>query len=89
MSDREQLLELSSRFWSWRAGQQPRSGDDIPRIERPAGWVPRWSKDDVQRYREEIAAFESALARVFTFDEIDHQVARSEWVDKVLLRLSL
>ena len=89
MSDREQLLELSSRFWSWRAGQQPRSGDDIPRIERPAGWVPRWSKDDVQRYREEIADFESALAEVFTFDEIDHQIARSEWVDKVLLHSAL
>ena len=56
----ERVQQLGSDFWSWRATQQPRSRDDIPRIERPAGWLPEWSAVAVARYREQLAAFDVA-----------------------------
>ena len=42
-----ELEALAAEFWTWRAAQQPRSRDDIPRIDRPAGWVPDFSADAV------------------------------------------
>jgi hypothetical protein len=53
--------ELGRDFWTWRANEQPRSHDDIPRITRPAGWLPRWSAEDVERYRADVAGFEGRL----------------------------
>ena len=41
------LDDLARDFWTWRAATQPSSGDDIPRIERPAGWLPDWSRDAI------------------------------------------
>jgi hypothetical protein len=52
------LRDLSERFWVWRAANQPASGDDIPRIERPRGWVPDWSVAAVAARRKSLAAFE-------------------------------
>jgi hypothetical protein len=52
------LADLGRDFWAWRAVHQPLSGDDIPRIERPAGWVPDWSKATVAARREALAGFE-------------------------------
>ncbi|WP_219602252.1 DUF885 family protein [Nonomuraea indica] len=57
------VLELATRFWAWRAVHQPRTRDDIPRIERPAGWLPRWSPADVRRKRAELGGMEARLAR--------------------------
>ncbi|HEY3063696.1 MAG TPA: DUF885 family protein [Chloroflexota bacterium] len=51
------LAALTSAFWAWRAVTQPSSGDDIPRIERPANWVPDWSPEGVARRRVELDAF--------------------------------
>ena len=65
MSVREEIAQLGHEFWEWRRLQQPRSHDDIPRIERPRGWSPAWSSDDVARYRSDVQKF---LAR---FDSID------------------
>ena len=53
------LDQLASDFWKWRANQQPFSYDDIPRIERPAGWVADWSPESVARQRRDLAAFEA------------------------------
>ncbi len=49
---------LSERFWTWRATEQPFTNDDIPRIERPAGFVSHWSAKDVAGYQQRIGAFE-------------------------------
>lgn len=65
MSVRDEIAQLGHEFWEWRRLQQPRSHDDIPRIERPRGWSPAWSSDDVARYRSDAQKF---LAR---FDSID------------------
>ena len=51
------LTELGRDFWFWRARQQPRSGDDIPRIERPQGWLPNWSEDSVRTWEVELSDF--------------------------------
>src|SRR5690242_17073631 len=51
------LLDLGQAMWAWRAETQPLSGDDIPRIERPAGWVPDWSADAVTDRRRRLQEF--------------------------------
>jgi len=54
----DQLDDFAHDFWAWRAVEQPFSGDDIPRIERLAGWTPDWSAAAVARRRGELASFE-------------------------------
>ena len=59
--DLEQRIQsLGRAFWSWRALQQPRSRDDIPRIEQPADWVPDWSAAALGSYRERLVELELA-----------------------------
>jgi uncharacterized protein (DUF885 family) len=53
------LDDLARDFWEWRAAEQPVSGDDIPRIERPAGWLPDWSPAAVARYYQQLEQFEA------------------------------
>jgi hypothetical protein len=74
------IATLAEEFWRWRAAQQPRSRDDIPRIDRPAGWVPDFSADAVAGYRRELSGFEQRLA---AFDPGDDRAAA---VDARLLR---
>lgn len=75
--------DLGREYWDWRAGQQPRSHDDIPRIGRPAGWVPRWSAADVAGYRDDLASFERRLAALPATRD------RAELVDRRLLGSAL
>jgi uncharacterized protein (DUF885 family) len=56
-SNFDQLDQLASDFWQWRAFYQPVSSDDIPRIERPSGWEPDWSLAGVERQRATLTAF--------------------------------
>ena len=58
------LQTLSRKFWAWRAGHMPISYDDIPRMERPAGWVPDWSEAAVAQRREDLAAFTKELKAI-------------------------
>jgi len=51
------LQDFSAEFWRWRAANRPYSADDIPRLERPAGFVPDWSSAAIERRRREYAAF--------------------------------
>lgn len=54
----KELAKLADDFWAWRAAEQPFSGDDIPRIVRPAGWKADWSPAAVARYRKDLVGFE-------------------------------
>jgi len=74
------IRTLAEEFWTWRAAQQPRSHDDLPRIGRPPGWVPDFSADAVARYRRELAGFERRLAAIEPGDD------RAAAVDARLLR---
>ena len=42
-----ELQRLAADFFAWRSKQQPVSGDDISRAERPPGWLPAWSREDL------------------------------------------
>ena len=53
--------DLARDFWTWRATEMPVSLDDIPRLERPAGWIPDWSPTALRSYRQQVAAFERRL----------------------------
>lgn len=52
------LDDLARDFWAWRAVHQPITGDDIPRIDRPADWTPDWSPQSITQQREDLAVFE-------------------------------
>ncbi|HZW42252.1 MAG TPA: DUF885 family protein [Agromyces sp.] len=51
------LERLGTEFWAWRAVNSFRSADDIPRIERPAGWLPKFDPDGVAAQRRELDGF--------------------------------
>lgn len=50
------LDDLARDFWTWRAVTQPSSGDDIPRLDRPGGWLPDWSPAAMAARRATLAA---------------------------------
>ncbi len=58
----ESLDYLARDFWQWRSAQQPFSYDDIPRIERPQGWVADWSPEGIARQRKQLVKFEARWA---------------------------
>jgi hypothetical protein len=77
-----ELDELAGRFWAWRARQQPRTRDDIPRLDRPPGWLPEVDPalDGVRE--EELAGFRAELDRIrpepgAVPDRVDHRLLRS------------
>lgn len=85
------LQRLSSDFWEWRAAEQPFSFDDIPRLDRPAGWAAAWSPSTIAKHREELSAFEnrwkslrrnaSDRSRAETVDYllVGSAIARARW----------
>jgi hypothetical protein len=87
-----EIDELSERFWAWRARQQPRTRDDIPRLDRPPGWLPEVDPALADRRREELAGFQAELGRirpVQVADRVDQRLLRSamarvEWEGEVL-----
>ncbi len=85
----EEIKKLSSDFWTWRAQQQPRSHDDIPRIERPANWVPRWSLTDVASYRAELNSFEERWSAITTGPAQSPTMDIPTWIDHRLLGSAL
>ena len=71
----DQLQQLAADFWTWRAANQPISSDDIPRIERPADWVPDWSRDAIARRRTELTEFTKRHDRIDASSwEVNQQV---------------
>lgn len=92
MTGADALAGAARRFWRWRAAQQPCSGDDIPRIERPDGWVPDWSPRAVCGYRAELAAMTGAYRRLPppdpVADAVDHRLLGSA-LDRVYWELEL
>jgi hypothetical protein len=90
-----EIDEVGERFWAWRGWQQPRQRDDIPRLDRPAGWLPEVTPELAARRREELASFESSLASLRPGaaapvpDRVDHRLLRSamarvRWENDVL-----
>ena len=80
------LQQLSSDFWEWRALEQPFSFDDIPRLDRPAGWAADWSPSTVAKRRDQLAAFEKRWKQLGG-DVRDR--SRAETVDYLLVGSAL
>ena len=83
------LDDLSRDFWAWRVVHQPVTGDDIPRVERPAGWLPDWSPESVAARRTVLAEFQRRwraidTSRLTVPQQVDHRlvgsaIARVRW----------
>jgi hypothetical protein len=73
MARGDDLDRLARDFWAWRGVRQPFSGDDIPRIDRPAGWVPDWSAAAIDGQRKTLGEF---VARHKALDSSGWSVAR-------------
>ena len=77
----ERLAELGARIWKWRTEHQPRTRDDIPRLERPAGWLPDHRAETFDVVRDERDAFDAELSALDpgpeVVDRIDHRLLRS------------
>ena len=54
----EPLEKLADDFWTWRARYAPFTGDDVNRLERPAG-TRDWSRASIEQRRKDLAAFEA------------------------------
>ncbi|MFM2127431.1 MAG: hypothetical protein RL287_909 [Actinomycetota bacterium] len=85
MSIENEILELGKEFWAWRRRQQPRSHDDIPRIERERLWTPKWSASDVERYRSEIAVFNKRWHSIVAGSAQSPRTSIEDYVDYRLL----
>lgn len=80
----DELADLSRDFWVWRAANAPSTDDDIPRLERPPGWTPEWTRASVERRRRELSAFEGRLGRLDPSGmpvawEVDRRLLRSAY----------
>lgn len=83
------LSMLATEFWSWRAVHQPVAGDDIPRIDRPDGWLPDWApatvrqriaaRQDFQRRWEAIDTTGWSVPRQVDYRLLGSAIARVEW----------
>jgi hypothetical protein len=76
------LQSLAAEFFEWRRVQQPATGDDIPRVERPDGWVPDYSPEKLLEYRAQYAVFLERLERLDTSafspgDQVDAKILRA------------
>ncbi len=88
------LARLGTEFRQWRAVNSFRTSDDVPRIERPAGWVPRFAPEAVEQQRRELAGFVARwratdAAALAIPDQVDHRLlgsalARVRWELDVL-----
>ena len=54
----DSVTELDKQYWQWRAHEQPFTGDDIPRIERPLDFVIDWSPETVAKRIADVEAFQ-------------------------------
>ena len=62
------IQPLAADFFAWRRSQQPATGDDIPRVERPHGWVPDFSPEALESYRQSYARYLEAVEELDTRD---------------------
>ena len=60
----QSLQNLAKEFFDWRTITQPVTGDDIPRIERPDGWIPDYSPASLKNYENKYIEFSSKLREI-------------------------
>ncbi len=85
MSTENAIEALGIDFWRWRTLQQPRSHDDIPRIERNKNWKPAWSSQDVAGYKNAISDFQKRWKAIDAGTVNSLKVSKESWVDYQLI----
>ena len=91
------LDRLGAEFWEWRDATSFRTSDDIPRVERPPGWLPRFDSATIDELRRALAGFTTRwrgldpveLAGLSIDVQVDHRLlgaalARVHWEVEVL-----
>jgi hypothetical protein len=94
MTVADEVRELGEDLWAWRLPTQFRSSDDIVRVDRPRGWLPRFSASSVE---ERLARMHDLRGRWASIDptdagpavEVDHRLigsalARVRWECELL-----
>ena len=76
------IQSFAKVFFNWRAITQPATGDDIPRVERPDKWVPDYSPEALDAYREKYIEFSDKLINLpqagwSTSDSVDYLMLHS------------
>ena len=78
------LKQLANDFFAFRTVEQPITSDDIPRVERPDGWVPDFSPKALTEYNAKYKAFNQMLK------ELDKSnFTRHDSVDFLLLHSAI
>lgn len=92
------LEPLGAEFWEWRDATSFRTADDIPRVERPEGWLPRFDRAAADEFRLALRGFaerwravgdEPGFAALPVDAQVDHRLlgaamARVHWELDVL-----
>jgi hypothetical protein len=94
MTSDEAVRALGTEVWAWRLPTQFRSSDDIPRVDRPHGWLPTFTAASVEERLERAASFRARWAAIdraalTPADEVDHRLlgsalARVRWECELL-----
>jgi hypothetical protein len=85
MSLKEAVDKLGIEFWNWRMKQQPRSHDDIPRLERVENWLPAWSESDIATYRVALKEFQARYESIEFTNFNDTAFDKETYVDYRLI----
>ncbi len=85
MSLKEAVDKLGIEFWNWRMKQQPRSHDDIPRLERVENWLPAWSESDIATYRVALKEFQARYESIEFTNFDDTAFDKETYVDYRLI----
>jgi hypothetical protein len=84
--DNDSLERVGEEFWSWRVGEAPFIGDDVPRLVHPPG--PRdWSAASIARRRTELSRFEARLQNLHSEDWPVHKQVDYELLKSALARV--
>ncbi|MFC2102885.1 DUF885 family protein [Bacteroidota bacterium] len=78
------IQNFARKFFEWRKITQPATGDDIPRVERPRGWVPDYSPSALTTYRNKYLEFSNELKNISRSGW-----TRSDSVDYLLLHSAI
>ena len=84
--DNDSLERVAEEFWSWRVGEAPFIGDDVPRLVHPRG--PRdWSAASIARRRTELSKFEARLRNLHPGGWPVHRQVDYELLESALARV--
>jgi hypothetical protein len=81
------ISDLDGRFWTWRSQQAPRTRDDLPRLDRPAGWRPAWGRQDVHEHLRMLTSFDAEQKALLARATGTPAAGPAERADEVDLRL--